>query len=53
MENPFKILDARLRNIENILLDIRYPTNTESTGRNIVSSVSTDPKNMEGIGNGK
>lgn len=25
MENPFKVIDARLRNIENMILEIRYP----------------------------
>jgi hypothetical protein len=26
MENPFKIIDARLRNIENMILEMRYPS---------------------------
>jgi hypothetical protein len=25
MENPFKVIDARLRQIESLLLDIKYP----------------------------
>jgi len=37
MNNPFETIDARLSNIENLLLDIKHtPTETETT--------STDPE---------
>lgn len=43
MNNPFEVIDARLRNIENMLLDIKHPQRVAAQ-----LSTAADVKNSAG-----
>lgn len=36
MENPFKVLDARLSNIESLLIDIKHPPKENNTNQEVL-----------------
>jgi len=46
MENPFKILDARLKNIENMILEMRYPSLAQENRNANTNTSSEDSKSV-------
>lgn len=45
MNNPFEIIESRLCNIENLILDLKHPTMQKSS----LSQEDEDPKNIDEI----